>query len=93
MGALLSWLQAFASSNESTTMPSADFCPITQCITARGADTKGGRKAEQSSPGKNMNLPYTIAAFTIPLNPNGLRNVVLARPEVQPYMLFLSVDS
>ena len=67
MGNSLSWLQAFASSNyESTTMPSADFCPITPCIAARGAPTIGGRKAGQISPGKNMIFPCTTAAFTSP---------------------------
>ena len=48
---------------------------------------------DQISPAKSMNFPYTIAAFTILLNPSGHRNVAHARPEVQPYMLFLSVDS
>ena len=52
--------------NDSTTMPSADFCPITPCITAGGAPTNGGRKAGQISPGKNMILPCTTAAFTSP---------------------------
>ena len=66
MDASLSWLQAFASSHESTTMPSADFCPITSCIAAWGAPTNGGRKAGQISPGKNMIFPYTTAAFTSP---------------------------
>jgi hypothetical protein len=47
-------------------MPSADFCPITSSITAEGAPTTGGRKVEQISPGKNMILPCTTAAFTIP---------------------------
>ena len=47
-------------------MPSADFCPITHRITAEGAATSGGRKAEQISPGKSMILPCTTAAFTIP---------------------------
>jgi len=46
-------------------MPSADFCPVTPDITARGAPTTGGRKAGQISPGKNMTLPCTTAAFTI----------------------------
>jgi hypothetical protein len=64
--ASLSWLQAFASSYESATMPSADFCPITPCITAWSAPTNGGRKAGQISPGKNMIFPCTTAAFTIP---------------------------
>jgi len=65
MGASLSWFQAFASSEESTTMPSADFCPITPSITAWGAPTQGGRKAEQISPDKNVNFHHTTAAFTI----------------------------
>ena len=46
-------------------MPSADFCPITPCITAWSAPTNGGRNAGQISPGKNMILPCTTAAFTI----------------------------
>ena len=64
--ASLSWLQAFASSKESTTMPSADFCPITSCITTWRATTGGGRKVGQISPGKNMIFPCTTAAFTSP---------------------------
>lgn len=52
--------------NESTTMPSADFCSITSSITTGGAPTTGGRKVGQISPGKNMILPCTTAAFTIP---------------------------
>ena len=47
-------------------MPSADFCPITPCITAWDAPTTGGRKAGQISPGKSMIFPCTTAAFTIP---------------------------
>ena len=47
-------------------MPSADFCPVTPCITAWGAPTSGGRKAGQISPGKNMIFPCTTAAFTSP---------------------------
>ena len=50
---------------ESTTMPSADFCPITSCITTWRATTRSGRKVGQISPGKNMILPCTTAAFTI----------------------------
>ena len=46
-------------------MPSADFCSITSGITTRGATTRGGRKVGQISPGKNMILPCTTAAFTI----------------------------
>jgi len=51
---------------ESTTMPSADFCSITSNITTGSAPTTGGRKVEQISTGKNMILPCTTAAFTIP---------------------------
>jgi len=47
-------------------MPSADFCPITSCITTWSATTNDGRKAGQISPGKNTILPCTTAAFTIP---------------------------
>ena len=47
-------------------MPSADFCPITSCITALRATTRDGRKVGQISPGKNMIFPCTTAAFTIP---------------------------
>ena len=47
-------------------MPSADFCPVTPCITAWSAPTKGGRKAGQISPGKCMIFPCTTAAFTCP---------------------------
>ena len=47
-------------------MPPADFCPITQYITAKGAATKGERKVGQISPGKNMIFSCTVAAFTIP---------------------------
>ncbi len=47
-------------------MPSADFCPVTPCITTWGAPTNGGRNAGQISPGKNMIFPCTTAAFTIP---------------------------
>jgi len=52
--------------NESATMPSADFCPVTQHITVQGASTIGGRKAGQISPGKNITWPCTTAAFTLP---------------------------
>ena len=51
---------------ESATTPSADFCPVTPCITAWSAPTTGGRKARQISPGKNMIFPCTTAAFTSP---------------------------
>ncbi len=47
-------------------MPSADFCPVTPYITAWSAPTEGGRNAEQISPGKNMIIPCTTAAFTSP---------------------------
>ena len=47
-------------------MPSADFCPVTPCITAWCAPTNGGRKAGQISPGKSMIFPCTTAAFTSP---------------------------
>ncbi len=51
---------------ESTTMPSADFCPVTPYITAWSTPTKGGRNAEQISPDKNVIFPCTTAAFTSP---------------------------
>ena len=48
-------------------MPSADFCPnhlMHYCMKRYHSD--GGRKVGQISPGKNMILPCTTAAFTIP---------------------------
>ncbi len=66
MGAPLFWLRAFASSIETTTMPSADFCPVIPYITAWSVPTQCGRNAEQISPGKNMIFPCTTAAFISP---------------------------
>jgi len=68
MDASLSWLQAFASSYESATIPSADFCPITPCITAWSAPTNGGRKAGQISPGKNrQSFPAQLPHLPSPM--------------------------
>ena len=69
----LSWLQAFASSKyESTTMPSADFCPITSSITTGGASSESGRNVGQISPDKDVIFHYTTAAFTLSPKPRAL---------------------
>jgi hypothetical protein len=67
MGKFLSWLQAFASSKLNPLL-----CRL--LTSAQSPDTllykalpfNNGRKVGQISPGKNMILPCTTAAFTIP---------------------------
>ncbi len=49
--------------------------------------------ARQISPGKNAMFPRTSAAFTLSAVSDGLRHVVLARPQTRPFMQFLSVAS
>mgnify|MGYP001562900079 CR=1 FL=1 len=85
MGASLSWFQAFASSEESTTMPSADFCPITPSITEWGAPTYGERKAGQISPDKNVNFCHTTAAFTISSEVGALSCCANSPPDLALY--------
>jgi hypothetical protein len=51
------------------------------------------RYVRQISPGKDMNLPRTTAAFTLSAAPAGLRHEVPTRPQTRPSMQFLSVSS
>ena len=48
---------------------------------------------KQISPDKNVNLPCTTAAFTLPPRTFGLCCVVPTRPGAKPCMRFLSVSS
>src|SRR5262249_61227190 len=41
----------------------------------------------------NMSFGCTAAAFTLSAVPGGLRHLVLTRPQTEPSMRFLSVDS
>ena len=66
-------------------MPSADFCPITPCITAWGAPTEGERKAGQISPDKNVNFHHTTAAFTISSETRALFRCANSPPDLALY--------
>jgi len=59
-------------------MPSADFCPLTLCVTIQGASemtvimlTPALTHDRQISPDKNVNCPCTTAAFTLSPEPAG----------------------
>jgi hypothetical protein len=67
MGNFLSWLQAFASSNRNPLLCLLlTSAQSPHALLHEALPSNNGRKAGQISPGKNMILPYTTAAFTIP---------------------------
>jgi len=57
------------------------------------SDSRGHARppAEQLSPDKSMNFPYTTAALTLSRAPDGLRHVVLTRPGTPLSMRLLFV--
>jgi hypothetical protein len=67
MGDLLSWLQAFASSTMNSLLCRLlTSAQSPHALLHEALPPGGGRKVGQISPGKNMILPCTTAAFTIP---------------------------
>jgi len=67
MGNLLSWLQAFASSRLNPLLCRLLTSAQSPCaLLHKALPSDNGRKVGQISPGKDMILPCTTAAFTIP---------------------------
>jgi hypothetical protein len=63
----LFWLQAFASSIKNPLLCRLlTSAQSPHALLHEALPPEGGRKAGQISPGKNMILPYTTAAFTLP---------------------------